>query len=308
MMRSRSLLPALRRALVVSGLLGAGLAPASAQWLGVLPEGPIPPGNIVRSLMSRGFLEVGRPRFIGDAYVVEGVNARGMRLRLIVDAYDGSLVSRTRLDQPLLPPGNVGRDRVARVEPFGEYHGPSFDEEEIVPRRWNGPPIDRDALPPPPVGRRAERAEPLLMEPHRPLPPNAARPVEPGGAAPPQQRQARKVEPAARQPSASAAPQTKGKKVEPQAVPAAPVEAAKPETLKEPPAVAAAAPTPSVKQPQPAAAPAPETPGDAKPAEQGSSPRSVRVIGGVTPMRQQAQTRDPLELPKPDVPPPVTID
>jgi len=103
---------------VVSGLLGASLAPASAQWLGALPEGPIPPGSIVRSLMSRGFLEVGRPRFTGDVYIVEGVNARGMRLRLIVDAYDGSLVSRTRLDERLLPPGDVGGDRLARVEPF----------------------------------------------------------------------------------------------------------------------------------------------------------------------------------------------
>jgi hypothetical protein len=302
MMRSRLVLPALRQALVVSGLLGASLAPASAQWLGVLPEGPIPPGNIVRSLMSRGFLEVGRPRFTGDVYIVEGVNARGMRLRLIVDAYDGSLVSRTRLDERLLPPGDVGGDRLARVEPFRERGG--FDEQDIAPPRWNGPPVDRHALPPPPVGRRAERVDPPLMEMHRTLPPNPARPIEPGsidGAAPPPQRQAKKAEPGARQPSAAMTPPSRSEKgAEPQAVPAAPTKAATPEVPTEPPAVTAAAPTPPVKEPAKPAEPA------ARPQE--SQQRAVRIIGGVTPISQQPQVRDPPDLPKPDVPPPVTID
>src|SRR3712207_9218919 len=92
MMRSRSR-PVLARALV-AGLLGAGAfgtsllgaAPASAQWGWGLPAAPIPPGNIARSPMSRGFLEIGRPRLNGDVYVVEGVNARRQGLRLLFDA------------------------------------------------------------------------------------------------------------------------------------------------------------------------------------------------------------------------------
>src|SRR5918993_1440385 len=136
--------------LAAAGLTGTGLGPAPAQWLGPLPEAPIPPGAIVRSLMNRGFAEIGRPGLSGEVYVVDGINSRGMRLRLVIDAYDGNLVSRTRLDAPMLPPAEVGRGRVARAEPFGEYHGPSFDDEAIAPRRWQGPPVDRDALPPPP--------------------------------------------------------------------------------------------------------------------------------------------------------------
>jgi hypothetical protein len=263
--------------------MGASLAPASAQWLGPPPEGPIPPGSIVRSLMNRGFIDIGPPRFDGEVYVVDGVNARGTRLRLVIDAYDGSLISRARLDAPLLPPGAVGRGRMARVEPFGEYHGPSFDEEEIAPRRWHGPPVDRDALPPPPAARRAERIEPPMTEPRRPE-----------RATPPAQRQAKKPEPAP----------AKAKKPEPQAVPPAPpsaIEAAKPEMPKEPPAATAAVPAPAWKEPpvepKPAAA-------SAKP--QDASPRSVRVIEGIT--RMGPQSRDALDLPKPDVPPPVTLD
>jgi hypothetical protein len=90
------------------------------------------------------------------------------------------------------------------------------------------------------------------------------------------------------------------KAAEPQAVPAAPTEAAKPEVPTEPPAVTAAAPTPPVKEPAKPAEPA------ARPQE--SQQRAVRIIGGVTPISQQPQVRDPLDLPKPDVPPPVTID
>jgi hypothetical protein len=322
MMRSRVAPPVgrLMRMLVLTGALGgAGLAPASAQWLGVLPEGPIPPGNIVRSLMARGFLEVGRPRFNGDAYIVEGINARGMRLRLVVDAYDGSLISRTRLDEPLVPPANVGRERFARIEPFG---GGPAEDDEFAPPRWTGPPVDRDRLPPPPAARRAERIDPPLMEPHRVLSPSAGKPTIPGRAerSAPQQRQAKKIDPALRQPSAAVAPQAKGKEpAEPQAAPAAPppLEVAKPEQAQEPAAVAALPTAPQAASPEPVTPPAPgpiiET---AVPARVIEAPvaqaqpasRSVRVIHGVTPMDAQAQPRDPLDLPKPDVPPPVTLD
>ncbi|MFL5207778.1 MAG: hypothetical protein ACJ8CC_01360, partial [Microvirga sp.] len=131
----------LRRALVAAGLLGAGLAPASAQWFGGLSgyaEGPLPPTAIMRSLMQRGFIEIGRPRFDGAVYVVEGVNARGMRLRLVIDAFEGGVISRTRLDAPLLPPADVGRDRSARAAPLrgGELE-PDFDDD--LPPRGRSP-------------------------------------------------------------------------------------------------------------------------------------------------------------------------
>src|SRR3954453_1123836 len=106
MMRSWSL-PMLRRTLLAAGLLGAGLAPASAQWFGGFggyAEGPLPPTAIMRSLMQRGFIESGRPLLDGAVYVVEGVNARGMRLRLVIDAFDGGGVSRTRPPPPASPP------------------------------------------------------------------------------------------------------------------------------------------------------------------------------------------------------------
>ena len=277
--------------LAAAGLTGTGLGPAPAQWLGPLPEAPIPPGAIVRSLMNRGFAEIGRPGLSGEVYVVDGINSRGMRLRLVIDAYDGSLVSRTRLDAPMLPPAEVGRGRIARAELFGEYHGPSFDDEAIAPRRWQGPPVDRDSLPPPPGARRAERieppfAEPPLVEPRRPGRPPAAKPAEPGRserAAP--QRQARKPD------SAPAKPKQADPATVPPA-PAAPVEAAKPEAPKTP---AASAPAPAWKEPP------------AEPDKPDAGQRSVRVIGGVTPMGRQGQPREP-DLPAPEVPPPVTID
>src|SRR3954453_22365765 len=248
MMRSWSL-PMLRRALLAAGLLGAGLAPASAQWFGGFggyAERPLPPTAIMRSLMQRGFIEIGRPRFDGAVYVVEGVNARGMRLRLVIDAFDGGVISRTRLDAPLLPPADVGRDRSARAAPLRGELEPDFDED-LPPRGPGRAPgqdfgrerIDRGELPPPPGARRAERIEPPLAgppgaEPPRPAPPNAAvRPAEPrpsAGAEPPRRREAKRPDPAGRQPADTLSGRAKAA-TDPQAVPPAPaasVEAAKP--------------------------------------------------------------------------------
>jgi hypothetical protein len=221
----------LRRTLVAAGLLGAGLAPASAQWFGGVggyAEGPLPPTAIMRSLMQRGFIEIGRPRFDGAVYVVDGVNARGMRLRLVIDAFDGGVISRTRLDAPLLPPADVGRERSARAAPLRGELEPDFDDD-LAPRGrapgqdFGRERIDRGDLPPPPGARRAERIEPPLAEP-------------------PRRREAKKPDPAGRQP-ATALPGKAKAATEPQAVPpapTAPVEAAKP--APPPPAAAARRP------------------------------------------------------------------
>ena len=311
MMRSWSL-PMLRRALVAAGLLGAGLAPASAQWFGGFggyAEGPLPPTAIMRSLMQRGFIEIGRPRFDGAVYVVDGVNARGMRLRLVIDAFDGGVISRTRLDAPLLPPADVGRDRSARAAPLRGELEPDFDED-IAPRGrapgqdFGRERIERGDLPLPPGARRAERIEPPLAgppgaEPPRPVPPNV-RPAEPRpsvGAEPPRRREAKKPDPAARQPATGKAKAA----TEPQAVPpapAAPVEAAKPA----PSAPTAAAPP--VNAPAPDAQPVGPAASE-KPAE--APQRTVRVIEGIAPVGPQASPAPKAED-KSDITPPATLE
>jgi hypothetical protein len=305
----------LRRTLLTTGLLGAGLAPASAQWFGGLggyAEGPLPPTAIMRSLMQRGFIEIGRPRFDGAVYVVEGVNARGMRLRLVIDAFDGGVISRTRLDAPLLPPADVGRERSARAAPLRGELEPDFDED-LAPRGrslgqdFGRERIDRGDLPPPPGARRAERIEPPLAgaEPPRPLPPNAAaRPAEPRpivGAEPPRRREAKKPDPAGRQP-ATALPGKAKAVTEPQAVPpapAAPVEAAKPA-----PSMPTAAAPPPVNAPAPDAQPLAPAASE-KPAE--APQRTVRVIDGVAPVVPQASAAPKAAAePKSDITPPAT--
>ena len=123
-------------------------APAAAQWFG--NNGPLPPGAIMRALMQQGFAEIGRPRFNGRVYVVDGVNARGVPVRLVIDAYDGGLLSRTRLETPLMPPRGIGPLRERGVE--------RLEEAEVFapPRRIPGPDRydPREAAP-----RRAERLE-----------------------------------------------------------------------------------------------------------------------------------------------------
>jgi len=304
----------LRRALLAAGLLGAGLAPASAQWFGGFGGGyaerPLPPTAIMRSLMQRGFIEIGRPRFDGAIYVVEGVNARGMRLRLVIDAFDGGVISRTRLDAPLLPPADVGRDRSARAAPLRGELEPDFDDD-IAPRGrapgqdFGRERIDRGELPPLPGPRRAERIEPPLAESPRPAAPNAAvRPAEPRpsmGAEPPRRREAKKPDPAARQP-ATAVPGKAKAATEPQAVPPAPptpVEAAKPT----PSAPAAAAPPP-VNAPAPEAQPIAPAASE-KPAE--APQRTVRVIEGIAPVGPQASPAPKAED-KSDITPPATLE
>jgi hypothetical protein len=319
MLRSRSL-PVLRRALLAAGLLGAGLAPASAQWFGGYggyAEGPLPPTAIMRSLMRRGFIEIGRPRFDGAVYVVDGVNARGMRLRLVIDAFDGGVISRTRHDAPLLPPADVGRDRSARAAPLRGDLEPDFDDD-LAPRGrapgqdFGRERIDRGDLPPPPGARRAERIEPPLAgpplaEPPRPAPPNAAiRPAEPRpsvGAEPPRRREAKKPDPAARQP-ATVVPGKAKAATEPQVVPRAPpapVEAAKPA-----PSAPTAATPPPVNAPAPEAQPiAPAS--SEKPAE--APQRTVRVIDGVAPVVPQAsEAAKAAEEPKSGITPPATLE
>jgi hypothetical protein len=47
--------------------------PAAAQWFGEPAYAPLRPRAVVRMLYDQGFREVGRPRWVGDRYLVEGV-------------------------------------------------------------------------------------------------------------------------------------------------------------------------------------------------------------------------------------------
>lgn len=86
----------------------AGAAGASAQMVGFMPdvyvdiderEPRIQPRGVVRRLQNRGFVEIGRPRFDGQAYVVDATHPSGSRLRLVLDAYDGAMLGRRVIGQ-----------------------------------------------------------------------------------------------------------------------------------------------------------------------------------------------------------------
>jgi hypothetical protein len=274
------------RVLAAAALGLAAAAPASAQWLG-FGDGPLPPGAIVGRLMRQGFIEVDRPRFHGDVYVVDGVTARGQRVRLVIDAFDGGLVSRTRLETVPLPPRDVGPPRARSPERWEEAR-------EFEPRTERFDP--REAPPPEAEPRRAERPDQKSKG-----------------------RTAKAKPPAASSRSAAKAPAEKPKADEPKATPSLPVEAAAPKAEPKPAPTAAISPTapakPEIVPPAPTPAPKveaaqPAAPAASEPAaEPAGQQRSVRIIEGVAPIVPQ-----PGEPPKitieepPEVTPPVTLD
>ncbi|MFL5110097.1 MAG: hypothetical protein ACJ8DL_05240, partial [Microvirga sp.] len=138
-------------------------------------------------------------------------------------------------------------------------------------------------------------------EPPRPVPPNAAaRPAEPRpsvGVEPPRRREAKKPDPAGRQPATALPGKAKGA-AEPQAVapaPPTPVEAAKP------------APSPPTAAAPPVSAPAPAAPAASeKPAE--APQRTVRVIDGVAPVVPQASTAPKAAEEPNEITPPAALD
>lgn len=306
--------PPLRTFALACGLGLFGAAPTQAQWFG-FNDGPLPPGAIVRALMQQGFVDIGRPRFNGRVYVVDGVNARGFPVRLVIDAYDGGVLSRARLERPLLPPSEIGPPRGRPGSRFEEA------EEFVPPRRIPGPDRDdlREAVP-----RRAER--PDYNEPREAAPRRAARPefddlpnIEARRAERPEPRQnrsARNESPPLRdtltpvQPPASSATRAPAESlptssVEPASRPDQPAKnpaatAAITTAPLDPPETAVvpsrpAAPVPSVTATiPPAQTPEVSIPAKpiapvevARPAESAptpAAPRSVRVIPGVTPI------------------------
>lgn len=164
----RSSKSAYRRLLVAGACAAiatfAGAQDASAQMVGFMPdifvdidepEPRIQPRGVVRRLQNRGFAEIGRPRFDGQAYVVEATHPGGSRVRLFVDAYDGALLGRRVIGQANPSYAHPPQGRVARAAP-----GYGWAEEEPGMRpasRDLGGPIPPADIPMP-GGRRRDAA------------------------------------------------------------------------------------------------------------------------------------------------------
>lgn len=246
---------------------------------------PLPPRAVVYRLQDRGFSEITRPRFDGRAYIVEATNPMGARVRLFVDAHDGRVIGRERLDVPYYP-----GERVARAAP-----GYGWTEEDAAPR----PPADipgrpgmgeaaksRPAQPKrtaklvPPTAQPAPKASPdapapKIAPPHADTPKVPATPSEPAKAA---------SEP----PKADAPPIETAKTEPPPVKPAAHNPAADGETTKPTAKVEPPAPEPAKVEPAKAKPPKTEeakngSEGGWKDPSPSDEPRKkVRVIGGAT--------------------------
>lgn len=110
----------LRTSLAACALLLAVGGTARAQY--AFDDAIMPPRAVAWRLAERGFTGIGRPRFDGRAYVVEAFNPNGARVRLFVDAQDGAILGRQRLDAPPIA--------IARPAP-----GYGWTEDDAMPRR-----------------------------------------------------------------------------------------------------------------------------------------------------------------------------
>ena len=320
--------------------LSAGLLawPAAAQ-VG-FGAAPLPPQAVVRALMREGYLEIGRPRFTGAEYVIHGVDPRGLRVRVVVDAFDGALVSRTVLDAPRPremperferwgdprfegPRGDPRFEdrrgfedrRAGRLLPPSDIPDGRFDRGPVFEDEWDEP-MEVTPLPAPGFGRgpdRAGRIEPGFEPPVRGEPPARGEPPvraePPARAEPPRsaarpEGQPRPAAPAARAATPDAPP-AQSRPAEPvPAPPAATPREAAPATEPARP-TRQAAPAAPAKPPAPAAAPpAP------KPAAESPPPAETKAAESAPAPRQESSPPRQVRviegvtpvLPKPDEP------
>jgi hypothetical protein len=228
--------------------------PAAAQWFGEPAYAPLRPRAVVRMLYDQGFREVGRPRWVGDRYLVEGVDRYGVPVRLAVDPYGDVLGRRNLAAADPVPPRNVGPGPVRGVpREFGRV-----DSGEEAAR----------VLAPPSPRREADR---LGERPQRQASRSDAKPATPR-AKPSTPAEARSPEPASAKPVAT--------------VPAEPQRAAEPKSAEQAPEVTRSAPE---ARPEPAASPAAPVPTIEAtradpPREPATAAPNVRVIEGVTPV------------------------
>jgi hypothetical protein len=298
----------LLRTVALAALLGSPLAvPAAAQGFS---DRILSPDAVERALERRGFLDLDRPRLRDDVYVVTGVNPRGDRVRLVIDAFNGDVVSRDRLEEALRPPRDVGPDfgeRRSRFRPDSvERRYEEYDEEDLPPgRRLGRIEIEPGELPPPPVERFAPPIErpagierpAASVERAAPRQPRRAEPIPPPPSSePPKERRTAAAPTDAAKPR-EAAPVSVSPKPSPVKTGLAPQPAtdAKTSPAPQPPADAKTSPAPqppaeakTASVPQPAETKTLPTPQPAAEAKTREGPaRTVRVIEGVTPILPQ---------------------
>ncbi|WP_245516383.1 hypothetical protein [Methylobacterium segetis] len=279
------------RAGLAAGALLLTAGAAQAQYL--YEDAILSPRAVAWRLTDRGFSGFSRPRFDGQDYVVEAFAPNGARVRLFVDARDGAIVGRQRLDAAPVArlvrpaPGYGWTEADARLVPPADIPQPGGrilpPRPELYGRIEGAPAPRRDMQGRDMQGRDLQEGNPLSVNPDakaRPEPQRrTARLAPPPAAKPAETRPAARTAPEAPQPSLKPAEAAKE-------APRAP-EQAKPETREapvaaaEPPKAAPAPQTPAAVQPPPkeAAEKAQEIkPAEAKPAEaKASEPKAPEV-------------------------------
>lgn len=239
------------KAAAAAGLLLAASAGATrAQY--VFDDEILPPRVVAWRLAERGFSGLSRPRFDGRAYVVEAFAPNGGRVRLFVDAHEGDIVGRQRLDAPLYPPPiRVGRPvspGYGWTEEDADSARPLRQAERLIPPADIPNPGPRPVAPGPaarvapayPEGaaRRADlpgrpetgEANPLGVNPDARRKPEAPR--KSAKLVPPAKPVAPRVSPEAPAPAEAAHREPKGTDSAAPAPEAPKVDAAKPDTGK----------------------------------------------------------------------------
>lgn len=117
---------AMLRTAAVLAAMAATSAPAKAQFFPPFWDEPVyvergyreilPRGEVRYILRQHGFAMHGPLRRNGRVYVVDVANPRGVRMRVIVDAFSGRIVQRFVQGGPPRPPRNIGR-RYSSVQP-----------------------------------------------------------------------------------------------------------------------------------------------------------------------------------------------
>ncbi|CAH1654512.1 conserved hypothetical protein [Hyphomicrobiales bacterium] len=191
-------------AAMVAGLsLAAGILPAAAQYYGDRPPGydvPIPPAPVPEAPWARrpwapppgAYADDGMPRRAveamisrqgysletplrrrGDVYVADVMDRRGTILRLMVDAYDGSIVGRRVIAEVVPDWGDRPRPQTRWSEPdWDDGDGGRYDSRDRGDRYAAREPEPR-VIPAPPMPKGIA---PRTALPKIPVPP--ARPSE----------------------------------------------------------------------------------------------------------------------------------
>jgi hypothetical protein len=229
-------------------------------------EAPLSPREIMRAARDQGFVPLARPVRNRDVYVLEAQDQYGRGVRLIMDAYEGTIVRRFEARRSAPPAPAIRRE----AQPWEPEQAQPWERRQARPPRSNAPRqsarpprpsegprviegVGPPSAPPSPDAQR-ERPSPRVQTPtrrERPVPPPSASPAHPPMSVPPRGQDAPQAEP-----PRSSAP---GAEV-PSAIPPPPIVSAPPVPAQRAPTPQApASPVPSSSQ-----APAQQPPGAAQ--------------------------------------------